>query len=82
MFEKQQMLQSKASILCQCVPEVSVFVYLQDVILIFTRINVKLGGINTIPDPASVRYLTDPANPTVVMGTVNLVHLALHGLTR
>lgn len=32
------------------------------------RINVKLGGINTIPDPASVSVLTDPRNPTIVMG--------------
>jgi len=30
--------------------------------------NVKLGGINTIPDPASVAVLTDPQIPTVVMG--------------
>lgn len=35
----------------------------------------KLGGINTIPDPASVRYLTDSANPTVVMGA-DVVHPA------
>ena len=32
------------------------------------RINVKLGGINTIPDPSSVAVLTDPLYPTVVMG--------------
>ena len=32
------------------------------------RINVKLGGINAILDPASVRFLTDPVKPTVVMG--------------
>lgn len=32
------------------------------------RINVKLGGINTIPDPQSVTVLTDPRNPTIVMG--------------
>lgn len=30
--------------------------------------NVKLGGINAIPDPQSVTVLTDPRNPTVVMG--------------
>ena len=30
--------------------------------------NVKLGGINTIPDPRSVAILTDPHNPTIVMG--------------
>lgn len=32
------------------------------------RINVKMGGINTIPDPASVRALTDDKVPTIVMG--------------
>ena len=32
------------------------------------RINVKLGGINTVPDPQSVSVLTDPHNPTIVMG--------------
>lgn len=38
------------------------------------RINVKLGGINTIPDPSSVAVLTDPIYPTVVMG-MHLVYL-------
>ncbi|KAJ7781167.1 argonaute-like protein [Mycena metata] len=33
------------------------------------KINVKLGGINTIPDPSSVSVLTDPHNPTIVMGS-------------
>ncbi|KAF8138405.1 argonaute-like protein [Boletus edulis] len=32
------------------------------------KMNVKLGGINTIPDPQSVTVLTDPRNPTIVMG--------------
>ncbi|KZT65768.1 argonaute-like protein [Daedalea quercina L-15889] len=32
------------------------------------KINVKLGGINSIPDPRSVAFLTDPKNPTIVMG--------------
>lgn len=35
----------------------------------------KLGGINTVPDPASVRYLADPANPTIVMGA-DVIHPA------
>ena len=35
---------------------------------LFSRINVKLGGINTVPDPASVSILVDPRNPTIVMG--------------
>ncbi|KAL7282382.1 hypothetical protein ACG7TL_003853 [Trametes sanguinea] len=32
------------------------------------KINVKLGGINTIPDWRSSRALMDPQNPTIVMG--------------
>jgi hypothetical protein len=40
------------------------------------RINVKLGGINTIPDPSSVAVLTDPVYPTLVMG-MYLVYLTL-----
>lgn len=32
------------------------------------RINVKLGGINAIPDPQSAAVLTDPHNPTIIMG--------------
>lgn len=32
------------------------------------RVNVKLGGINSIPEPRSVAFLTDPKNPTIVMG--------------
>ncbi|KAG6896605.1 hypothetical protein C0992_007128 [Termitomyces sp. T32_za158] len=36
------------------------------------KINPKLGGINTIPDPASVQAITDPKNPTIVMGELFL----------
>ncbi|KAI0734018.1 argonaute-like protein [Fomitopsis betulina] len=32
------------------------------------KVNVKLGGINSIPEPRSVAFLTDPKNPTIVMG--------------
>ncbi|KAJ7616353.1 argonaute-like protein [Mycena polygramma] len=32
------------------------------------KINVKLGGINVIIDPTQVPLLSDPHNPTVVMG--------------
>ncbi|KAF8165280.1 argonaute-like protein [Crassisporium funariophilum] len=39
------------------------------------KINVKLGGINTIPDPSSVSVLTDPLMPTVVMGA-DVIHPA------
>ncbi|KAH9943477.1 argonaute-like protein [Epithele typhae] len=39
------------------------------------KINVKLGGINAIPDPRSVSVLTDPHNPTMVMGA-DVIHPA------
>ncbi|KAF5388155.1 hypothetical protein D9615_000461 [Tricholomella constricta] len=39
------------------------------------KINVKLGGINTVPDPSSVSVLTDPFNPTIVMGA-DVIHPA------
>ncbi|RDB19427.1 Protein argonaute-2 [Hypsizygus marmoreus] len=39
------------------------------------KMNVKLGGINLIPDPASVAVLTDPNNPTIVMGA-DVIHPA------
>ncbi|KAJ7177641.1 argonaute-like protein [Mycena filopes] len=32
------------------------------------KVNVKLGGINVITDPSQVMLLSDPHNPTVVMG--------------
>ncbi|KAF9226544.1 argonaute-like protein [Gyrodon lividus] len=39
------------------------------------KMNVKLGGINTIPDPQSVTVLTDPRYPTIVMGA-DVIHPA------
>ncbi|KAI0347251.1 argonaute-like protein [Trametopsis cervina] len=41
------------------------------------KMNVKLGGINTVPDPRSVTILTDPHNPTLVMGA-DVIHPAAH----
>jgi len=32
------------------------------------KLNVKLGGINAVPEPRDVSFLTDSANPTIVMG--------------
>ncbi|KAF4619813.1 hypothetical protein D9613_005017 [Agrocybe pediades] len=46
--------------------------YFANVIL---KINVKLGGINTVPDPSSVSALTDPHMPTIVMGA-DVIHPA------
>ncbi|KAF8205042.1 argonaute-like protein [Pholiota molesta] len=37
------------------------------------KVNVKMGGINTIPDPSSVSVLTDPHMPTIVMGA-DVIH--------
>jgi eukaryotic translation initiation factor 2C len=42
---------------------------------VLLKVNVKLGGINTVPAPQSVAVLTDPANPTVVMGA-DVIHPA------
>ncbi|KAF9460917.1 argonaute-like protein [Collybia nuda] len=39
------------------------------------KVNVKLGGINLIPEPSSVSVLTDPRNPTIVMGA-DVIHPA------
>ncbi|GLB33868.1 putative argonaute family protein [Lyophyllum shimeji] len=39
------------------------------------KINVKLGGINTVPEPSSVSVLTDPSNPTIVIGA-DVIHPA------
>ncbi|TBU42174.1 argonaute-like protein [Dichomitus squalens] len=46
--------------------------YFSNVVL---KINVKLGGVNVIPDPRSVSALTDPHNPTIVMGA-DIMHPA------
>jgi eukaryotic translation initiation factor 2C len=32
------------------------------------KVNMKLGGINVIPNPRDVPFLTDGANPTIIMG--------------
>jgi len=39
------------------------------------KLNVKLGGINSVPEPRDISFLTDPANPTIVMGA-DVVHPA------
>jgi len=42
---------------------------------------VKLGGINTIPDSQSVSALTDPRNPTIVMGMAYIVWRSLRRIS-
>jgi eukaryotic translation initiation factor 2C len=39
------------------------------------KLNVKLGGINSVPEPRDISFLTDPANPTIVMGA-DVIHPA------
>jgi hypothetical protein len=39
---------------------------------------VKLGGINMIPEPTTVSVLTDPLNPTIVMGEYSEVVMTLN----
>ncbi|KAI0081731.1 argonaute-like protein [Panus rudis PR-1116 ss-1] len=41
------------------------------------KINVKLGGINTVPTADSTPALFDPHNPTIVMGA-DVIHPAAH----
>ncbi|PSS05393.1 hypothetical protein PHLCEN_2v3882 [Hermanssonia centrifuga] len=52
-----------------------------DIYQAIKQINVKLGGINTIPDPRSVQILTDPHNPTMVMGA-DVIHPAAGSVGR
>ena len=33
----------------------------------------KLGGINLIPEPQDVPWLTDPVNPTIIMGMLHAI---------
>ncbi|KAH9062679.1 argonaute-like protein [Lactarius vividus] len=39
------------------------------------KLNVKLGGVNSVPEPRDISFLTDPANPTIVMGA-GVIHPA------
>jgi hypothetical protein len=66
-FEIQEMYEGENPILGKCRPQVR-FSLLYFRFLISFRINVKLGGINVITDPSQVAVLSDPHNPTVVMG--------------
>ncbi|KAI0005035.1 argonaute-like protein [Russula compacta] len=39
------------------------------------KLNVKLGGVNAVPEPRDVSFLTDSANPTIVMAA-DVIHPA------
>lgn len=70
MLEICEVLRSKTPVLGQCVSEVRIHFNWRRLELTGCngRVNVKLGGINLIPEPTSVSVLTDPHNPTIVMG--------------
>ncbi len=75
MHEKQEMLRSQKPVLRKRLLEVRLtFFQSSCIIRTIHRMNVKLGGINVIPDPTSVRLLTDPATPTIVMGKFTSSH--------
>jgi len=38
-----------------------------------SRINAKLGGINTVPDAKSVPFLADRQNPAIIIGA-DVIH--------
>ncbi|QRW26912.1 protein argonaute 1 [Rhizoctonia solani] len=41
---------------------------------LINRINVKLGGVNSVLMPSDeTKFLTDPANPTMIMGLTSLI---------
>jgi eukaryotic translation initiation factor 2C len=42
---------------------------------VLLKVNVKLGGVNLIPDQASVSVLSDPNTPTIVLGA-DVIHPA------
>ncbi len=74
MHEKQEMLRSQKPVLRKRLLEVRLTFFSIIVHYPIHRMNVKLGGINVIPDPTSVRLLTDPATPTIVMGKFTSSH--------
>lgn len=39
----------------------------------YFRINVKLGGTNTVPELQDISWLTDPVNPMMVMGKPHII---------
>jgi hypothetical protein len=59
----------EASILCEHHPQVCTSKRPSAFLTSFPpRLNVKLGGVNSVPEPRDISFLTDPANPTIVMG--------------
>lgn len=74
MYASQEVFPCETAILCERLSQVRssmitiILCQWFSSALPLSRINVKLGGVNTVPDPRSVQILTDPHNPTIVMG--------------
>ena len=67
--EVLQLLPCKTSILCEHNPQVSSSKQSTALLTLSSlRLNVKLGGVNSAPEPRDISFLTDSANPTMVMG--------------
>ena len=74
MHEVGEVHSCKAAILCQYNTQVgTLLLCIARLIELLCRLNVKLGGINAIPEADDVSVLTDSANPTIVMGRHRLV---------
>lgn len=69
MHEILKVLPREATILCERIAEVRVLdspeFHSFD---IYFRINVKLGGTNVVAEPQDISFLTDSANPAMIMG--------------
>ncbi|KZW04251.1 eukaryotic translation initiation factor 2C [Exidia glandulosa HHB12029] len=68
-----------AGVATQCMKSAKCFKakpqYYANVLLNCCRVNVKLGGVNTVPDDRSVPFLTDPTNPVLILGA-DVIHPA------
>ncbi len=69
MHEVIEVFPCEAPVLRQHNPQVGTLLQtLAILIYSLRRVNVKLGGVNAVPEPRDVSFLTDSANPTIVMG--------------
>ena len=74
MYEVGEVLPCKAAILREHHTQVGTLLCSLARLTYFPcRLNVKLGGVNAVPEPRDVSFLTDSANPTIVMGRHRLL---------
>jgi hypothetical protein len=74
MHEIIEMFPCETPVLCEHHAEVGTLLRTSAISLysILYRLNVKLGGVNAVPEPRDVSFLTDSANPTIVIGKHHL----------